>query len=127
MSKYTRAKRAEWFAGKVCFRCGAEKNLRLRSLTGADLHSIWTVSKVRREQILLGCVAMCPSCHYRHVHLAKRDEVVANREYRRLWKNYWRHCRWVIWRYKHVNLPVKPPREQHVFEVLDMLANCDLR
>jgi hypothetical protein len=56
-------RRAAWFEGKTCVRCGAPAtHLRLPADAEAHGGSIWSMAKERREALLARCLPMCSSC-----------------------------------------------------------------
>lgn len=57
--------RAEWFAGKQCYRCGSTEKLQLDHRDpGLKVgHSIWSWSRQRREEELAKCQVLCDPCH----------------------------------------------------------------
>ena len=58
-------RRAAFFTGKTCDRCGGTENLELHHLDQADKvsHHVWTWRAERREAELAKCVARCRDCH----------------------------------------------------------------
>lgn len=58
-------RRAEWFAGRTCQRCGAADHLEIHHRAGEDKvsHAIWSWSKPRRDAELAKCVVLCRDCH----------------------------------------------------------------
>jgi hypothetical protein len=60
-------RRAEFFAGKSCARCGRTDRLELDHVdpTTKTHHAIWSWSKPRRLAELAKCQALCHWCHKR--------------------------------------------------------------
>jgi hypothetical protein len=63
--EWMRKRRAEFFAGKVCVKCSADKNLELDHIEPADKlsHCVWSWAKIRREVELAKCQVLCNQCH----------------------------------------------------------------
>ncbi|MGW5635712.1 HNH endonuclease [Streptomyces sp. NPDC003832] len=59
------ARRAEFFAGKSCVRCGSTERLELDHIEpGAKVtHRIWSWSAERRATELAKCQPLCAGCH----------------------------------------------------------------
>jgi hypothetical protein len=59
------ARRAEWFAGKICVDCDTSSSLELDHVDASTKidHRIWSWSAARREAELAKCVARCTECH----------------------------------------------------------------
>jgi hypothetical protein len=57
--------RSDWFAGKVCEKCGSPDNQELdhRDPATKVSHRIWTWSAGRREAELAKCRPLCRPCH----------------------------------------------------------------
>jgi hypothetical protein len=66
-------RRAEWFAGKVCTRCGSSQDLELHHEDkGSKVsHRIWSWSQARRDAELAKCSPVCHDCHSSH-HAAEK-------------------------------------------------------
>lgn len=62
---WMKKRRDEWFAGKVCARCGSTENLVLdhRDPKLKVSHRIWSWCRERREAELAKCQALCRYCH----------------------------------------------------------------
>lgn len=60
-----RARRAAFFAGKACARCGGVHQLELDHVERASKvhHAIWSWSQERREAELAKCQVLCRACH----------------------------------------------------------------
>lgn len=58
-------RRRDWFAGKVCYKCGSMFDLELHHLDPSKkvTHRIWSWSEKRRAEELAKCVACCEECH----------------------------------------------------------------
>jgi hypothetical protein len=58
-------RRAEWFADKVCLRCGSIDGLELDHIDWRTKvsHSIWSWSAARRAKELKKCQVLCHDCH----------------------------------------------------------------
>lgn len=59
------ARKREFFADKVCTRCGATHDLQLDHIDPATKtdHRIWSWSKERREAEIRKCQVLCGPCH----------------------------------------------------------------
>lgn len=69
--KYKAARRAEWFEGKVCVKCGSDQDLqmdhidedtkdsRIRTVN----HNVFSWSKAKRDAELAKCQVLCEPCH----------------------------------------------------------------
>jgi hypothetical protein len=58
-------RRAEFFKGKCCVKCGATKNLEIDHInpeTKID-HRVWSWSQSRRDAELAKCQVLCAACH----------------------------------------------------------------
>lgn len=64
---WIRARRAEFFYGKVCVSCGANENLELDHVDRKTkvTHNIWSWSKQRRDTETIKCQILCSVCHQR--------------------------------------------------------------
>lgn len=65
LRQWMAGRRAAWFEGKSCARCGSTENLELDHIdrsTKVDSH-IWSWSEERRSAELAKCQALCRSCH----------------------------------------------------------------
>lgn len=63
--RWTAERRATWFAGKRCVRCGSTESLQLDHvdpLRKVD-HRIWNWATERREVELAKCQPLCEECH----------------------------------------------------------------
>ncbi len=60
-------RRADWFKGKVCAKCGSIDELELDHIDRAQKvsHKIWSWSLARREAELAKCQPLCRNCHYK--------------------------------------------------------------
>ena len=69
--------RGEFFADKVCVKCGSGAFLELDHIdpTQKVSHKIWSWSKVRREAELAKCQVLCRKCH--------KDKSCEQRGYKR--------------------------------------------
>lgn len=58
-------RRAEFFAGKSCARCGSTRDLELDHIDWRSkwTHNIWSFRKIKRESELSKCQVLCRSCH----------------------------------------------------------------
>lgn len=58
-------RRAEYFADKVCVRCGKDKHLDIDHVDPMQKvsHRIWAWSRKRREAELAKCQVLCRDCH----------------------------------------------------------------
>ena len=58
-------RRSDFFAGKVCARCGSAENLELDHIdrTTKVSHAIWSWSEARRQAELAKCQVLCAECH----------------------------------------------------------------
>lgn len=89
--KWIAQRKAEYFKGKTCTKCGTSDDLQLDHIdrTKKVSHSIWSWSQVRREAELDKCQVLCIPCH----RTKTNDDVYGD------WKHgttrgYWRHnCR----------------------------------
>jgi hypothetical protein len=63
--KWVAARRAAWFAGKQCVKCGSTESLELDHIDPATKvsHSIWSWTAERREAELAKCQVLCRKCH----------------------------------------------------------------
>lgn len=63
--KWVAARRAAWFADKVCVVCGTNENLELHHINPETKvsHNIWSWSFVRRDEELLKCEVRCTEHH----------------------------------------------------------------
>lgn len=59
-------RRADWFRGKSCVRCGATSDLELDHVDRATKvsHSIWSWSAERMHEELAKCQVLCATCHH---------------------------------------------------------------
>lgn len=58
-------RRAQWFEGKACVRCGSTEDLQVDHIN-PDLkmsHKVWSWSAERREVELSKCQVLCLTCH----------------------------------------------------------------
>jgi 5-methylcytosine-specific restriction endonuclease McrA len=62
---YVARRRAEWFAGKTCIKCGSEENLEIHHVDPStkEAHQVWTWTKERRDLELAKCDVLCKNCH----------------------------------------------------------------
>lgn len=60
-----RRRRDEFFAGKVCVRCGSMDSLELDHIEPAlkESHKIWSWSAARRAAEIAKCQVLCHNCH----------------------------------------------------------------
>lgn len=65
------SRRSEWFADKVCAKCGSKENLELDHIDPSQKtdHKIWSWSKDRREAELAKCQPLCHDCHAKKTHI----------------------------------------------------------
>ena len=58
-------RRADYFTGKSCSKCGSTENLELDHIDpeGKVDHRIWSWSAVRRDEELAKCQVLCQACH----------------------------------------------------------------
>jgi hypothetical protein len=58
-------RRTEWFADKVCARCGSPEQLELDHVDPLVKisHRIWSWAKVKRDAELAKCQPLCHDCH----------------------------------------------------------------
>jgi len=63
--KWTANRRSEFFAGKVCVKCGDSNSLELDHINRSKKtsHKIWSWSKERRDIEIAKCQILCKSCH----------------------------------------------------------------
>lgn len=63
-----RRRRAEFFADKVCARCGGTDELQLhhRDPSQKVANQIWHWSRERREAEIAKCDVLCATCHREH-------------------------------------------------------------
>lgn len=73
------ARRAEWFAGRVCAKCGSAERLELDHVDPAQKvnHRVWSWAKDRREAELAKCQALCFRCHSEKNKAARRAWLLA--------------------------------------------------
>lgn len=59
------SRRAEFFTGKQCTKCGSTQRLELDHIDPEDKtdHAIWSWSETRRLRELAKCQILCNSCH----------------------------------------------------------------
>jgi hypothetical protein len=62
---YIAKRRAEWFEGKHCVKCGSEGNLEIHHVDPSTkvAHQVWTWAKERRLAELEKCEVLCCDCH----------------------------------------------------------------
>ena len=62
---WMRRRRASFFSGKVCVRCGASDDLELDHIDRNTKvhHCIWSWSRRRRDEELAKCQVLCYECH----------------------------------------------------------------
>ena len=65
MREWLQRRRAAWFAGKTCVRCGSTERLEIDHIDPALKvdHRLWSWSAVRREAELAKCQVLCRPCH----------------------------------------------------------------
>ncbi len=65
MREWVARRRAEWFSGKCCTRCGATEDLELDHVDASTKisHRVWHWSRERREAELAKCQPLCRPCH----------------------------------------------------------------
>ncbi|MEM1416560.1 MAG: HNH endonuclease [Myxococcota bacterium] len=72
-------RRARFFAGKSCVKCGSVERLELDHIDPAQkvTHSIWSWSQARREAEIAKCQVLCRRCHKRKTRdqVARLDEA----------------------------------------------------
>lgn len=58
-------RRAEWFAGKTCWRCGSTDDLQIDHRDPRDkvTNAIWSWATPRRDAELAKCQVLCKPCH----------------------------------------------------------------
>lgn len=58
-------RRASFFAGKCCVKCGSTTDLELDHIDPAQKvsHRIWSWSAIRRNEELSKCQVLCAECH----------------------------------------------------------------
>jgi 5-methylcytosine-specific restriction endonuclease McrA len=58
-------RRAAFFNGKVCVRCGSTEDLQLDHIDPAQkvTHNIWSWSQARRDAEIAKCQVLCKACH----------------------------------------------------------------
>ncbi|ALF00619.1 HNH endonuclease [Mycobacterium phage Bricole] len=58
-------RRAAWFAGKACVRCGSDEDLELDHVdpTLKVTNAVWSWSQERRDVELAKCQVLCNACH----------------------------------------------------------------
>lgn len=69
--EYKARKRAEWFAGKVCVKCGSDQDLQMDHIVEEEKdghikavsHNVFSWSKAKREAELAKCQVLCEPCH----------------------------------------------------------------
>ena len=63
--KWALARRAAYFADKVCAKCEAKEELELDHVNPENKvsHRVWTWSKHKRELEITKCQVLCKSCH----------------------------------------------------------------
>lgn len=63
--EWVRARRAEFFDGKSCVKCGSRKSLELDHIDPATKvsHKIWSWSAKRRAAEIAKCQVLCTDCH----------------------------------------------------------------
>lgn len=90
-------RRAEWFADKVCARCGVTEDLRLDHIDPrlkVD-HRIWSWSQVRRDVELAKCQVLCYECHtaktWEQMPITNGTEVVEHGT-NAMYDHYGCHC-----------------------------------
>lgn len=94
------ARRAEFFAGKSCKKCGSTEQLRLDHIEPKSKtnHRVWSWSQIRRNIELAKCQILCEPCHKEKTYLnheKARGEAVGVskltevnvREIRSRWEN----------------------------------------
>ncbi len=59
-------RRAEFFADKLCVKCGSTEKLELDHIdpTTKVHHAIWSWTAARREAEIAKCQVLCKSCHW---------------------------------------------------------------
>lgn len=75
--RWTAERRATWFAGKRCVRCGSTESLQLDHvdpLRKVD-HRIWNWATERREVELAKCQPLCEECHKDKTRSEQRARV----------------------------------------------------
>ena len=65
--KWKQRRRAAWFRGKRCAKCGGKRRLQLdhRDAKKKADHKIWSWSEKRRLGELVKCQVLCVPCHTR--------------------------------------------------------------
>lgn len=69
MRKYKREwvarRRAQFFSGKACVKCGSNHRLELDHIDPSlkESHNIWSWSQKRRDEEIAKCQILCHDCH----------------------------------------------------------------
>ena len=63
--KWIAKRRADFFADKICVRCGNDETLELDHIDPAQKvsHNVWSWSAARRDQEISKCQVLCHDCH----------------------------------------------------------------
>lgn len=63
--EWMRKRRASWFAGQSCAKCGLTDRLQLDHVNPAEKtsHRIWSWSEPKRAAELMKCQVLCYACH----------------------------------------------------------------
>lgn len=78
------ARRAAFFAGKTCVRCGSSDDLHIhhRDRTQKVAHQVWSWRQERRDAELAKCDVLCRGCHEQH-HARQREQHGTRSRYQR--------------------------------------------
>ena len=73
--KWKAARRASWFEGKCCVKCGSTDRLEIDHIDPKTKVSnqIWTWSKHRRDEELGKCQILCHACHLKKTAVDLRE------------------------------------------------------
>jgi len=88
--KWAAKRRADFFDGKSCVRCGSVDRLELDHIDRNTkvTNSIWTFSEKRREQEIAKCQVLCYTCHKEKT----KDERAGDRKHGRTMYKYGCRC-----------------------------------
>lgn len=108
--EWLRARRAEYFDGKCCVKCGSTEQLELDHIDRATKihHSIWSWRKDRRLAELEKCQPLCKNCHQDKTSVENQKPLVHGNS------GYDRMCRCDICKSAHSERMKKRIRKKSV-------------